>query len=554
MGFWGTSTFGRDADLRPLHTKTQIMAKNTILKVLPRFLKRKSNGLSPFQEDVINSFGREKIIFLNAPVGSGKSFIARKLLESKAYERTPIVFIYPTKVLMECQVSSLIKEIKKPGVRVWPIDELEKARINLLLYSTDSLVQYLKKTGNTIFENRSSLLMKLFSDLNWFSKFGAIVTSPEVIHLMKEKIYKEANRLLSFLQNSTFIFDEFHCYYGLQTFSDMVDFICEKLNGRIILLSATPIVDGNLQEILAKYDHKTIDFYEHSAGTRSDVCFNYNLDVEIDSFNYARLDLTMEKLIDVIPGIEKPAVIIFDSVFRLRHFKRLIGDNVKFNKCKFIEWSGMKKDYRPTLDNDTIVLGTSSIEVGIDMKFKSGIIEARYWPSAIQRIARVGRKADGNIILFARKDFSPFIKSDVYDRTDFEENLLKNVLSNPRESLSDGMSFRGTSYNFLIKDNDLNEFFCYNENLFAMYDIEDEYIDDWRGLTTQEKRDVLFDFGLNTDDKVNDLLLRDLIIPFWGVVKGHLKNSYEYLDHSDIEGPNKNRDELVIKGRVFYGG
>ena len=54
------------------------------------------------------------------------------------------------------------------------------------------------------------------------------------------------------------------------------------------------------------------------------------------------------------------------------------------------QWSGLRKD-RVDLNDRTVILGTSAIEVGIDMKFRSLVMEASYWPSAIQRLGRVGR-------------------------------------------------------------------------------------------------------------------------------------------------------------------
>ena len=84
-----------------------------------------------------------------------------------------------------------------------------------------------------------------------------------------------------------------------------------------------------------------------------------------------------------------------------------------------------------------------------------------------------------------------------------------------------------------------------------MYEIE-EYVDDWKSLTLGEKCKILKEFQIPSN-KIDYLLLYDKVVPFWGVLKGYLKDEYEYLSRNDIEFPTEYRDELSIKGYVFYG-
>ena len=66
--------------------------------------------------------------------------------------------------------------------------------------------------------------------------------------------------------------------------------------------------------------------------------------------------------------------------YAIRHIMPIIKREFGTNS-NIIEYSGFIKD-TPTLDDNTILVGTSSIEVGINMAFKSLITEVSYWTSA----------------------------------------------------------------------------------------------------------------------------------------------------------------------------
>jgi len=527
------------------------MNKEINIQILPRYVKE-NKGYRPFQREIIETVKNSdnNLIIAEAPVGAGKSFVMRKLLEEKIFQRSPIVFLYPTKILMEAQVSSIKRELKE-NVRIWPYEKFEPHKTNLFLYSTDSLVQYIKENNLDKIKEKGELLYRLFTDIQWQSKSGAVVTSPDVLYLLVKGFYINSNKILNHLQNSLIVFDEFHCYYGLNTFSFLIEelLLKSKIANKIILLSATPILSEELNELTTKYNPIFITF-GNSIGNDKDTCFNYQLNTEIISFKISDLNQCEKFLIEKLKNIKFPAAIIFDSIFRLRHIEKRFKNNSKFNNIRLVEWSGMKKDEKLYLDNKTLVLGTSSIEVGIDMNFKSLIFEATYWPSAIQRLGRVGRKEEGEVIIFTRKDFKPFIKKNIFERYEFE-NILKEVLNNPKEEIGDDISFRGQSFKFLIYDEDLKESFIYNENIFAMYEIND-FIDDWQQRDENEKIKILNnEFGIEKE-KVNDIILYDKILPLWGLLKGKIKKNYEFLSGRDIIYPTQDRKELHIKGFVFY--
>ena len=520
------------------------------IQIRPRYVKEK-NGYRPFQLEIIEAVKNsdKNLIIVEAPVGAGKTFVMRKILEEKIFERNPIIFLYPTKILMEAQINSIKNELRE-NVKIWPYEHFEPSKINLFLYSTDSLVKYMKKNNLDKIQDKGKLVYHLLTEIQWQSKKGGIVTSPDVLYLLIKGRYHKSNEILNYLQNALIIFDEFHCYYGLDSFSFLIEELLSKIANKTILLSATPIISEELDKVIKKHRFTYITF-DNSKGKGGDICFNYHLDTKILSFKISDLALCENVLLNELENVKFPAAIIFDSIFRLRHIERRLKNNKKLHHIKINEWSGMKKDEGFRLENNTLVLGTSSIEVGIDMNFKSLIFEATYWPSAIQRLGRVGRKEKGTAIIFTRKDFTPFIRKKSCERDEFED-ILREVLNDPKEEIGDDFSFRGQSFKFLIHDKDLRESFIYNENIFAMYEI-DEIIDDWQQKDENEKKKILIGEYKLDNEKSNDIIFYDRIFPLWGLLKGRIKNKYEFLLKDDIIYPTQDRKELHIKGFVFYG-
>ncbi len=503
-----------------------------MIKLEPRYVKQ-DDKIRPFQKELLDLLQRNapEIITLNAPVGSGKSFIIRKLLETNIFRERPMIFTYPTKILMMAQIESIRKELGTYNkVNVWPYENFSPQSTNLFLYSTDALVEYAKKADFAKIKDRGRLLNRLLFSLALNSKSGAIITSPDVLYLLMKGRYTYSKRILNSLQNALFVFDEFHCYYGLEGFNQLIDFILNTIASQVVLMSATPLESDSIKQIKDTYSSHHIGFGD-SEGGKGDVCFNYPLDVDIASYKISNRLLTKEKLKELIPELPKPMAIIFDSVFRLRHISR---DLIKaFPDISFIEWSGMKKDQAVNIDSNTVILGTSSIEVGLDMVFKSLVFEATFWPSVIQRLGRCGRKVKGNVIILTRKDFHPFIKEKIsWDRTEFEQDVIQNVLKNPRQEMGGEGTFRGRSFNFILFDQDLKRFFIYNERLFSMYDVIDVE-NEWYGKDEYKKKEILLSI-YNSSRNNDQLLLHERINPSWGVIEGRIKDEFYSFGSEDI--------------------
>ena len=531
------------------------------LRVEPRFVKEEvvdGQRIRPFQKETLDAIKNSdaKIILVEAPVGSGKSYIIRNLIMDEYFNRKAIVLTYPTKILMDAQVGAMKRDIRKDGaeVAVWPEDQFVKNGVNIFNYSSSSLVRYLLQLGLNLEDynvDKSEILGRIFSQLGHYSQKEAIVTSPDVLWLLVDRrVYRGSKRLQLFLKNAFVFFDEFHLYSNLSNFPKLVDDLLETIATKVILLSATPYRSKELEAVINKYGCKEISFSKSVAKSEDGgKIFNYPLDVEIHQFRYTRKEETLKKLSELIPEIEKPAAVIFDSVFRLQHLKREI-ERMFGEQFRFLEWSGMEKSNSFQLDDKTVVLGTSAIEVGIDRPFKSLITEVSYWTSAIQRIGRVGRKSKGKAILFTNRDFVPYVEDATVSRDFFENEIIKEALRDPIGKLVSGEMFRGDSYNFVLKDSETKKVIRYSESLFAMYNIEN-CEREWKTLDMEEKRDVLEEFEVGKEE-MEKILLHDRILPLWGAVSGRLKR--EYCDVTvRYNEEDKILDIIADERYSFYG-
>lgn len=495
-----------------------------MLNVLPRTVKE-INKIRPFQKATLYALdSNAKIIIVEAPVGSGKSHIVRQVID---HWDGAVVLTYPTKILMESQKASLKSEF--PDSVIWPFEKgiPKNDAPTIFYYSSDTMVSWLKQQNSDYRLDRSELLYTVFHQHFLASRNNILLTSPDVLHILYSmEAYRGAKRLMSFLPKATVIFDEFHLYVGLKHFPKLIENLFERGIAKVILLSATSVVSDEISILMQKYGVFRVGFSE-SVGGADDVMFNYPLQLEFVNCRYTKRDILLETLKQYISRLPKPLAIIMDSVFRLRHIlpvlKKEFGDN-----WKVVEYSGFAKELQQ-IDDKTILVGTSSIEVGINMVFKSLITEASYWTSAIQRIGRVGRFCDGNVVVLTTKNMVPYVEDPnaTISRDALENDILKAALKDIKMSHVCGDMFRGDSYNFLLYDVNSKRLTAYSESIFAMFEVTNR-INDWQMLTLEKKKKILERYT-NLNEEITDILLRDRVFPFWGLVEGRLRDRYERI-------------------------
>jgi CRISPR-associated helicase Cas3 len=505
-----------------------------MITILPRTVKEQ-NGLRPFQKETLDALqSNARLIIVEAPVGSGKSHIVRQITDNW---HGAVVLTYPTKILMDSQRWALKNDF--PGSIMWP-EETGIPQHNaptIFYYSTDALISYIKQQKKDYRIDKSELLDTVLHQQFWASNRNIMVTSPDVLHLLVNlKAYRGSQRMLSFLNGSIVVFDEFHLYVGLKNFPRLLDNLFEIGIKKVILLSATPVFSEELQSLSDKYKTCRIDFKD-SVGGENDKIFNYLLTLEFLNCRYTKRNDLIAALQQYIQALSKPIAIILDSVFRLRHILPLLRE--QFGKqWNIVEYSGFHKDDY-SLDDKSILVGTSSIEVGINMVFKSLITEASYWTSAVQRIGRVGRFCEGRVIVLTTRNMEPYISSkDTISRDELESDILKSALKDIKMSHVCGDMFRGDSYPFMVYDLDSWKFSTYTESIFSMFEPV-KWINDWQSLSIQKKEERLEKY-VDKDRTISDILLKDKLFPFWGVIEGRLRDKYERISvHAED-------DELTI--------
>ncbi len=528
--------------------------------IAPRYVRQDGDGLRPFQRRTLDAIRNStaRIIFVEAPVGAGKSFIIRSLLGMKEFKRRSLILTYPTKILMEAQVAALESEFGSEKIGRWPDRGFVEGEANLILYNSDSLVRAVRALNFDPAAGRGDLLGRLFFQLSAWADRGAIVTSPDVLWLLYGvQAYDRAQETQNKLAGGLVVFDEFHLYSELANFPRLVETLLAKNIEKVILLSATPYVSLGLQEVMTQFEVKRIDFEEASCDEKGARTFNHQLELSLETFKTTDIQQIVERVVPFIEKLPKPMAVICESVFRLEHLRRNLA-RMSLPGVKLVVWSGFEKDRGLRLDNETVLLGTSAIEVGIDFRFESLVFEAQAWTSAIQRLGRVARHAPGIAVMLTRKADVEILIGDrsEFGRTQFEQEILRQGLADPRAEYETGSSFRGQNYNFLLVDRDLGKHFIYHERLFCLYDIDDsDYEGDWQNLSEQEKQRTFKDFRI-PQSEWEDLLIRDHLFPLWGVVRGRLRQDRYFYDEGMFGFPKAERNELHIlkpKRFVFSG-
>ncbi|MFW6457689.1 MAG: hypothetical protein ACOC0A_05270, partial [Planctomycetota bacterium] len=216
----------------------------------------------------------------------------------------------------------------------------------------------------------------------------------------------------------------------------------------------------------------------------------------------------------------------------LRHILRKVRHELEDSNLNVYEWSGERKQKADHLDSKSVLFGTAAIEVGVDEDFRTLIMEASQWASAVQRLGRVARKNPGIVYFITRQRIDYLVDSTVQiSRKNLEHDVLRkafkyNKCSEDKLAASDASEmFRGDNFSFALHDTDIGDTFFGDEALFARYDILDQGCDNWRALSVSDKEKQLQQQGL-PDSQRSEVLLRDSVFPFWGVVTGRLANNY----------------------------
>lgn len=293
-----------------------------MISILSRTVKERNN-LRPFQKATLDALrsGKATLIIVEAPVGAGKSHLVRRIIEDESLAGHPIILTYPTKILMNAQISALKKELL--SIRHWPDEPETSSGLTLFEYSTDALIRYIRNHPEIVRLDKSEIIGEVLRSHQFLSRKNIIVTTPDVLHLIKQGFYRGSQRLEALLNKAIVVFDEFHLYTGLTNFAPLIDWLADSVAHKIVLLSATPTTNEDLHGIFEKYTTEKIEFKD-SIGGKSDKIFNYPLYLYSEECRYTRTNVMLEQLKKYLTILPKPTAVIFDSIFRLRHLKPIL--------------------------------------------------------------------------------------------------------------------------------------------------------------------------------------------------------------------------------------
>jgi CRISPR-associated endonuclease/helicase Cas3 len=393
------------------------------------------------------------VVFNTAMTGDGKSLAAYLgVLQGN----TEAIALYPTNELARDQENQIRKYVED----FRPRNEPRIARLN-----SAELELYAENEG----------IKKSAAIATHGSQREILITNPDIFHYLHRGAYlmpkDSPDKLWGRIDKdfNLFIFDEFHVFSAPQIASVLNTMLLIHLTNRckkFLFLSATP--DKQLLERLdkAKLRYKLIDpkasgkYQFPDTEVRSqqleqdkwrlvirEITLNF---IPLESANKAseswlkdNLDLILNHFLE---HRGTKGAIILNSIASVKRLTPLFADAFAKHGLTVGENTGLSsKTVKLRSLSSDLVLGTSTIDVGVDFKINFLIFESADSGSFIQRLGRLGRhqgyvNADGQEIKFDKfvaytlapnylierlfeKADSPFTTNGIYDRAFLSENI-----------------------------------------------------------------------------------------------------------------------------------
>ena len=393
------------------------------------------------------------VVFNTAMTGDGKSLAAYLgVLQGN----TEAIALYPTNELARDQESQIRRYVED----FQTMSEPRIARLN-----SAELELYAENEG----------IKKSAAISTHGSQREILITNPDIFHYLHRGAYlmpkDSPDKLWGRIDKdfNLFIFDEFHVFSAPQIASVLNTMLLIHLTNRgkkFLFLSATP--DQQLLEKLekAKLRYKVIDpkasdkyrFPDTEEQSEQLEQENWRLVTREIALHFVSLESAsrasenwLKDNLDLILNYflehrGTKGAIILNSIASVKRLTPLFANAFQKYGLTIGENTGLSsktvKDRSLSCD---LVLGTSTIDVGVDFKINFLIFESADAGSFIQRLGRLGRhrgyvKADGQEILFDSfvaytlapnylierlfdKDDAPLIENGMYDRIFFTDQI-----------------------------------------------------------------------------------------------------------------------------------
>ena len=369
--------------------------------------------LRRFQEQIENS--PEGHLIVRAPTGSGKTLAF--LLRLLKREHGVMIAVYPTNELVEDQARNMEQILDRlnlsyciakrnetefdVGWKPHPPDS--RTRVVLTVLTGDTLYM-LKDHYNGTTEGLA--LRKLLEQAK-VAPLLVILTNPEVLfaffHLSFAQA-KELHRLLLGRPYMLFVFDEFHVYWGA-SLAGLLLLLDKWFRGKrceVLFSSATTTKVSDFIPV-------KVDLIQASIG--GDCCVRYPTELTLKAGDLPLVEpenlkeFGQEILRLYAEHKHSPATVkvlgILNSLASCEQVYQYILEEVgeeNVSRIHSLVPSTARKSDKP------IVIGTSALEIGVDLDVASMVFEAGDGASFIQRLGRCCRRRPGVAVAFIRKE------------------------------------------------------------------------------------------------------------------------------------------------------
>lgn len=329
------------------------------------------------------------VLFNVAMTGDGKSLAA--YLPS-FQDQQNVIAMYPTNELVQDQFAALNRYKQDLELRPPRIDTMYGEKISQLVREHDS-------------QKRLEEIRKLLE------RNGILLTNPDLVHLMLSHQYgwDHQRKELAVATGSSFdyfLFDEFHVFGIPQAISvvNMLGYLLANYRAKpnerkkFLFLSATPnrLLTNLLERGGIRY--KIVEGSYSSTPHKDYRCIlqpcNLNLhevSQEVSTETWVQEHLgDIWRFFEAHPG-SKAAILVY-SVATARRLVRLLKDYFEPRGLGIGENSGLaSREEREASFHKHILVGTSTVDIGVDFRINYLIFEAANAGSFLQRFGRLGR-------------------------------------------------------------------------------------------------------------------------------------------------------------------
>ncbi len=405
------------------------MDSETIVTIGPAYVEMTEEKVGKYQlytHQVALSNDNSNIVVLDAPTGSGKTLAALKRVMDKS---SPAIFIYPTNALVKSQVDAIVNLLK--GMDFNPniigqdsndndiFSKMDATDVDVIHLTGESLEQFSEESSRA----KGTVMDSILTGTQKEGRMRILLTNPDTIYLAFINRYSKSGRIFEQINTfETLVFDEFHLYSG--PLLARIVFLLNILRGKsdapsydIVFLSAT---HGDTLDLLKSTypEIKIITTDPLPKMSASGKQIRYETKCKMISIgkvmtNDAQADNAAEEIVrfyntdfdGTVPDIK--VLGIFSSVSfairvasKVKDILRSSGynaDSLVYQLHGFIPRQA-RKNIGET--KNSILIGTSAIEVGIDFDVPFLVVEAHDVGSFLQRFGRGGRHNPCSAVLF----------------------------------------------------------------------------------------------------------------------------------------------------------